>query len=123
MPTSGWSPKVVPYGADETVYLVVDSFGAHGTAYRETEVEKADLETIVGDLISGQFNNPVRIIAFNTLQHWTEDLSADVADEIQIRCDMDGVPIPDHVNDFVKNHKRPTRQLALRNTTGWNVAR
>jgi len=40
-----WTPGVVPYGADETVYLVVDSFGARGSVYRETEIERADLET------------------------------------------------------------------------------
>jgi hypothetical protein len=50
MPKTGWSPGMVPYGADETVYLVVDSF-SNGTVYRETEIEKADLETIVGDLL------------------------------------------------------------------------
>ena len=55
MPTTGWSPGVVPYGADETVYLVIDSFGTNGTVYRETEIEKADVETIVGDLLSGQY--------------------------------------------------------------------
>jgi hypothetical protein len=114
MPSNGWSPKVVPYGADETVYLVVDSFGANGTVYRETEAEKFDLETIIGDLISGQFNNPVRVIAFNTLEHWAEDVSADIAAEIQSRCDIDSVPIPEHVSDFVQTHKRPVRQLSLR---------
>jgi hypothetical protein len=50
MPKTGWSPGMVPYGADETVYLVVDSF-PNETVYRETEIEKADLETIVGDLL------------------------------------------------------------------------
>ena len=39
MPTKGWSPAVVPYGADETAYLVVDSFGAFGSVYREAEIE------------------------------------------------------------------------------------
>lgn len=32
----------MPYGADETVYPVVDSFGARGSVYRETEIERAD---------------------------------------------------------------------------------
>jgi hypothetical protein len=43
MPRTGWSPGIVLYGADETAYLVVDSF-SNGTVYRETEIEKADLE-------------------------------------------------------------------------------
>ena len=113
MPKTDWSPGIVPYGADETVYLVVDSF-SNGTVYRETEIEKADLETIVGDLLSGQYNSPVRIVAFNTLEHWSEDVSSDIAAEIQLRCDMDGVPVPEHLTDFVQTHIRPVRQLALR---------
>jgi hypothetical protein len=43
----------VPYGADQTVYLVVDSFGANGAVYCETVVERTDLETVTGDLMSG----------------------------------------------------------------------
>ena len=37
MPRNGWSPGIVPFGADETAYLVVDSF-SNGTVYRETEI-------------------------------------------------------------------------------------
>jgi hypothetical protein len=114
MPTTSWSPGTVPYGADETVYLVIDSFGTTGTVYRETEIEKADVETIVGDLLSGQYNSPVRIVAFNTLEHWSKDVSSEVAAEIQTRCDMDGVPVPEHLTDFVQTHAQPVRQLALR---------
>jgi hypothetical protein len=77
----------VPYGADQTVYLVVDRFGALGTAYRETDVERTDFETVITDLMSGQFNDPVRVVAFNTLEHWAQDVSRDVALEIQSRCD------------------------------------
>jgi hypothetical protein len=56
MPSAGCTPKIVPYGTDQTVYLVIDRYGGAGTVYRETEVELTDLETMVGDLISGQFN-------------------------------------------------------------------
>jgi hypothetical protein len=109
MPTIGWSPKSVPYGADETAYLVVDSFRS-GAVCRETEVERTDLETIIGELLSGQFNNPVRIVAFNTLEHWAEEVSAAVASEISVRCDIDGLPVPEHLRDFVDRHAGLTRR-------------
>lgn len=109
MPRTGWSPTTVPYGVDQTVYLVVDSFGASGTVYRETEVEQTDLETIIGDPMSGQFNDPVRVVAFNTLEHWSKDVSADVAAEIQTRCDIDGEPVPEHLKDFVDRDARHQR--------------
>jgi hypothetical protein len=65
----------VPYGADQTVYLVVDRFSGLGTVYRETEVERTDLETAITDLIALQFNDPIRVVAFNTLEHWAQDVS------------------------------------------------
>ena len=43
MPRTGWSPSTVPYGADQTAYLVVDRFSS-GSVYRETETERSDLE-------------------------------------------------------------------------------
>ena len=66
---SSWTPTIVPYGADQTVYLVIDRLGRLGSAYRETEIERTDLETIITDLMSGQFNDPARVVAFNTLEH------------------------------------------------------
>jgi hypothetical protein len=108
------SPDIVPYGADQTVYLVVDSFGSIDRVYREAEFERADLEAAIGDLLSGQFNNPVRVIAYNTLEHWTEDVSAQIAAEIQSRCDMEGQAVPEHVRDFVASHGALSRQTALR---------
>jgi hypothetical protein len=114
MPGKGWTPSLVPYGADQTVYLVVDRFAGLGTVYRETEVEQTDLETIITDLISGQFNDPVRVVAFNTLEHWSEDVSEYVAFEIQTRCDIEGANVPEHVRDFVASYVGPERQLTLR---------
>lgn len=89
----------IPYGADETVFVVVENSGGGGSAGRETEL--ADLESVVAKLLAGQIGDPIRVLAFNTLEHWSEDLSADVAREIQTRCDIDGVPVPDHLKDFV----------------------
>jgi hypothetical protein len=114
MPGKGWTPSIVPYGADQTVYLVVDRLGRLGTVYRETEVERTDLETVITDLIAGQFNDPVRVVAFNTLEHWAQNVSKDVALEIQIRCDISGDDVPEALQDFVYSYIGPDRQLTLR---------
>jgi hypothetical protein len=107
-----WALTTAPYGAfDATVYLVLDSFGARGTTYRETDVERADLETMIADLLAGEFNAPVRVVAFNTRQHWADDVSRQIADEIQERCDIAGEPVPEHIRDFVEDHTSPARQL------------
>ena len=115
MPRTSWTPSLVPYGADQTVYLVIDRFGGGlNTVYRETEIERADLETIIADLMSGQFNDPIRVVAFNTLEHWSEDVTEYIAFEIQARCDIEGAAVPEHMRDFVESFTGPDRQLALR---------
>jgi hypothetical protein len=96
-----WLERAGPRRADQTVYLVVDRFGDLGTVYRETDIERTDLETVITDLMSGQFDDPVRVVAFNTLEHWAQDVSRDVALEIQSRCDIDGHDIPEAFRDFV----------------------
>ena len=90
---TGWSPNTVPYGADQTAYLVVDRFSS-GSVYRETEIERADLETIISDFITGQFNDPVRVVAFNTLEHWANDVSEDIAQEVQPGATLRASPCP-----------------------------
>jgi len=104
MSGAGWSPKLVPYGADQTIYLVVDRLGASSTVYLETEIERSDAETIIADFLTGQFNDPVRVIAFNTLEHWSDDVSEAIATEIQTRCDIEGISVPAHVSDFVERY-------------------
>jgi len=64
--------------------LVADDFndfGRLGRACREADYGTADLETLIRDLLTGQYNNPVRVIAFNTAEHWLEDVSEDIARE------------------------------------------
>jgi hypothetical protein len=98
---SGWTLPIVPYGADQTMYLVFDNLGHLGGVYREPEVERADLDTVISDLMSGLFNDPIRIAAFNTLEHWPKDVSEDIAREIQTCCDIQGGGVPEHLQDFV----------------------
>jgi hypothetical protein len=91
-------PQSVPYGADQTVYLVVEGSGPHCTA-RKTE--RADIETVIADLLSGQFSDPIEVVAFNTLEHWSDDLSKDIAREIRCRCDIDGYDVPVYLDEFL----------------------
>jgi hypothetical protein len=87
------------------VYLIVDNeAGWPGRARRKLEVERTDLETIIADLVGGHFNDPVRIVAFDPMAHWSKDVSMELAEEIQTRCDIDSVPVPEHIRDFVRSH-------------------
>jgi hypothetical protein len=112
MRRSIWTTSTVPYGADQTLYIVVDGLGGQGQFRQQREVERMELDTVVADLLSGQFNDPICVAAFNTLEHWSRDISIDVAREIQCRCDMDGLNVPPHLAGFVELHIGPTDMRA-----------
>jgi hypothetical protein len=54
------------YPNDVTVYLVEEDFGRLGRAYLGTDAAEADRETIIRNFISGQYESPGRVVAFNT---------------------------------------------------------
>ena len=113
MRSSSWTPSIVPHGDDETVYLVTDDLGKLGAVWRESDVAATDLETVITDPLTGQYHNPVRVIAFNTAERWSQDVSEDVAHELRRRCDLQMRDVPSGIVDFVERHEGHHRQLAL----------
>jgi hypothetical protein len=109
-----WTPSIVPNSPDRTFYIVVNNYGELGPAFAEPDVGEADLETTISDLMTGQYSDPVRVIAFNTSEHWSEDASEDVAREIMRRLDLAGGALPLSLAAFVDSHLGPDRQLTLR---------
>jgi hypothetical protein len=97
---AGVPSPVVPYGADQTLFVVIDRLDKA----TEIPIERSDLDTAIGELVAGCFNDPIKVISFNTLEHWMKDISSDVAGEIQARCDIDGVKLPDYLSDFVESN-------------------
>jgi hypothetical protein len=88
----------VPPEANQDTYLVLDDFGGRlGRAWRETDEEDTDRETLVRDLIGDQYAHPARIVAFNTAEGWSRDVTMDVADELRRRfAEYDEVPASVH---------------------------
>ena len=115
MRKTNWTPSIIPSGDDQTVYLVAEDFGKLGRAWREADYEATDLETVIQDLLSGQYNNPIRVVAFNPEERWSEDVSEDVARELRRRCDLQMRELPASISDFVEQHEGHVwRQLTLR---------
>jgi hypothetical protein len=67
---------------DTDVYIVVEDFGHLGRSFRETDLAEADLDTIIRNMISGEYRNPLRVVAFNTAEGWSRDVSEDAANEV-----------------------------------------
>jgi hypothetical protein len=86
-----------------------------GHIWPETDLERTDLETVIQDLLEGQYKNPLRVIGFNTAEGWAQDVSADVAEELRHRCDLQLRDVPSSIEDYVERHAgRIDQQLALR---------
>jgi hypothetical protein len=54
------TPNLVP-DFDVAVHIVLDDFGAAGRVYRETDETTAGRGNVIDDLLTGQFNNPLRV--------------------------------------------------------------
>jgi hypothetical protein len=101
------SPSIVPPEANQDTYLVLDDFGGRfGRAWRETNEDDTDRETLIRDLIEGQYGHPARIVAFNTAEGWSRDVTLDIADELRRRfAQYDEVPAA--VQEFLETASRP----------------
>jgi hypothetical protein len=76
-PTPPLAPDQQPH--DVTVYIVLNDFGQLGRAYVETDETAADVETVVNKISDGEYSNPVRVVAFNTAEEWSRDVTEDIA--------------------------------------------
>jgi hypothetical protein len=105
MRKSNWTPSIVPRGDDQNVYMVVDDLGTNGRIWPEADFEGTDLETVIGDLLSGQYKSPIMVISFNIAEGWSRDVSEDVAQELRLRCDLQLRDVPFFLQDFVDRYE------------------
>ena len=77
------SPSIAPNGLERDIYLVLDDFGRLGRAWRETDEAGASRPTLVRNLLEGQYENPVRIVAFNMAEGWCRDVTLEIAEELR----------------------------------------
>jgi hypothetical protein len=87
------SPSIVPHGADCDTYVVLNDFGRLGRAWCEADEQGADRKTLIRRLMEDQYSHPVRIVAFNTSEGWSRDVTVDIADELRRRfAEYDEMP-------------------------------
>ncbi len=89
-------PSLAPT-QDAATYLVLDEF-PDGRIFRETDEAEADRDTVVQDIVSGQYKKPVRVIAFNTAEGWARDVTQHIAREIVDTSE----PLSRSARDFVE---------------------
>jgi hypothetical protein len=116
------------YSDDVTVYLVVNDFGSLGRAFVETDIAEADRETVIRNFLSGQYSSPLRVVAFNTAEAWSRDVSEDIADEVLERAFDADDNLSEDTKRFIDRHttpgdKRPAAPSVRRNTVADHAAR
>jgi hypothetical protein len=109
-----WTPSIVPNGRDQTVYLVLNDFGRLGRAYCETSDEQCDLETIITDLISGQYDNPVQSSPSTPPSVGPRMLRKTSRGRFCARLDRAGGELSPSLEAFVEQHLGSERHLTLR---------
>jgi hypothetical protein len=97
------SPSIVPHEAD--TYLVLDDCGWLGCTWRETNKGSTDRESLIRALVEGEFSSPIRIVAFNTTEGWSRDVTVDIADELRRRYIEFG-EVPETVLEFIDANRR-----------------
>ena len=93
---------------------MVNHYGRFGTAFAETDLDRANYETTITDLISGQHPDPLRVIMFNPETNRSEDVSHAIAQEILRHLGLEGRGVPSVLEDFIDRHVGKDRQLTNR---------
>jgi hypothetical protein len=75
-------PELVPDSPSATVYLLLADFGRYGVSYVETDTQEADRDTIFNSIFSGEYDRPTRVVAFNTSEGLSRDVSREIAREV-----------------------------------------
>jgi hypothetical protein len=99
------SPSMVRSKGSGDTYLVLDDLGRFGRVWRETAEADANHETVIHDLLEDQYSRPRRIVAFNTAEGWSRDVTVDIADELRRRfAELEEVPV--WVEEFLELARR-----------------
>jgi len=92
--------SIVPT-TDHTTYLLLDEIGEYGNLWREMSESETNEATIVQWMIEGQVIRPVRVIAFNTDEGWSRDITDDIATKL-LDLNQNGVALGAAAREFVE---------------------
>ena len=101
------SPSLVP-SPDHDLHFVLCDFGKYGKTYIETDPREADRDTIVRNMIDGQYDRPVRVIALNTAEGWSRDVSEEIAKAVLAAAEVDDRVLTVGTSTFVQEQRLRT---------------
>ena len=66
-------------------------------------VQPTKFELVINDLLTGQYDQPLRVVAFNPLRGWSRDASEDIAEELARRADFQEREVSEPLREFIEN--------------------
>ena len=108
------SPSIIPNDRlDRDFYLVLEDF-RNGAAFRETD-EGISYISLIDDLLTGQYGEVVRIVAFNPVEGWSRDASEDIASALEQHITAEGREVAEGLRDFIEGQlgRKVGTQLTL----------
>jgi hypothetical protein len=109
------SPSIIPNDRlDRDIYLVLEDFRS-GSAWRETDEADTDVSTVVEGLLTGQYDQPLRVVVFNPVERWSRDATEEIAEELDRRISAEGREVSEALQEFVESNigRKIGVQLAL----------
>jgi len=77
----------------------------HSEAESTKSEDGADRETLIRELLAGEYKNPVRIVALNGSEGWSRDVTVEIAEELRRRYVEFG-EVPESIIDFMEANRR-----------------
>ena len=84
------TPSLVPVSESSDVYFVLDELPTFGPVWRELDEGAANKHTVLNLIANGEFADPVRVIAFNTAEGWSRDVTGEIAEALLGRDASEG---------------------------------
>jgi hypothetical protein len=98
---------------EQDLHFVLCDFGRSGQAYVETDPAEADASTIVRNLLRGEYDRPVRVLALNVEEGWVRDVSEIIAAKVQDVARREEQGLTSGTRAFVEAHSDPTDEQQM----------
>jgi hypothetical protein len=98
---------------EQDLHFVLCDFGRSGQAYVETGPTEADASTVVRNLLRGQYDRPVRVLALNVEEGWVRDVSEIIASKVQDVARRGGQGLTAGTRAFIEAHSYLTDEQQM----------
>jgi len=95
-----------PPSRNSTGIHIVECMVGRVLTFVEADLLKSDEQTVIERLLEGQYDRPRRIVAFDPVEGWAEDVSKKIARAVVERACEEGIILPRHTAEFCEQHIR-----------------